>query len=169
MPGVNPDRCDNLPPRPDQRASAAASARPMSFCRHPKTANAAARTVRLEHTSRQLARSRCASRSHFLFARALPWGRRALAFSPQSQAEPYYDLGVPDSDEEQEPVPSDASGMTDVRDAASSESDDTQASPETIDDASSALPSALPEAPTTNASTKRRRTRSMAGSPSVAA
>lgn len=91
-----------------------------------------------------------------------------LSSSPLHQAEPYYDLGVPDSDEEQEPVASDASGMTDVRDAASSESDDTQASPESIDDACSAPPASLPES-SAAASTKRRRTRSSAGSPSVAA
>lgn len=33
---------------------------------------------------------------------------------PRFEAEPYYDLGVPDSDEELEPIASDASGMTDV-------------------------------------------------------
>lgn len=31
------------------------------------------------------------------------------------QAHPYYDLGIPDSDEELDPVASDVSGMTDVR------------------------------------------------------
>jgi hypothetical protein len=40
---------------------------------------------------------------------------------PRPPAEPYYDIMAPDSDEEMEPVPSDASGMTAMTDATGEE------------------------------------------------
>lgn len=40
-----------------------------------------------------------------------------------SQARPFYDLGVPDSDEELEPLASDVSGMTDVEQDTSTTSE----------------------------------------------
>ncbi|KAL6776700.1 hypothetical protein ACKKBF_B30600 [Auxenochlorella protothecoides x Auxenochlorella symbiontica] len=45
------------------------------------------------------------------------------AVRPRPMAHPYYDLGVPDSDEELEPLASDASGMTDVEQDTSTTSE----------------------------------------------
>lgn len=44
-----------------------------------------------------------------------PEMRQYEAVLPRPEATPYYDLGVPDSDEEYEPAASDLSGMTDVK------------------------------------------------------
>ena len=55
---------------------------------------------------------------------ATPVMRQFAAAHPRPEAQPYYSLYVPDSDEEWEPAASDASGMTDVqRPVASTASD----------------------------------------------
>lgn len=59
---------------------------------------------------------------------ASPSFRQLEAVRPRFEAQPYYDLGVPDSDEELEPVPSEASGMTDVRAAREEEDADGEVS-----------------------------------------